>query len=87
MRNFVYENPGGCRHTHVILTGHADHRLELIIHCFAFNLLLSSGLREALFASSKPSRIHRTGRTGRRSRGDWGRAPRNQAEETRLMMD
>lgn len=63
------------------------HRQELIFHCFASNLLLSPLLHDALFASSKPSSSHRTGRTGRRSRGDWGSAPHYQTEETRLMMD
>lgn len=87
MRNFVSENPCGCRRTCGILTRHDDHRHELIIHCLAFNLLLSPLLHDALFASSTPSSIHRTGRTSRRSRGDWGSATHNQTEETRLMMD
>lgn len=60
MRNFVDENPLGCRRTRAILTRHDEHRHELLVR----NLLPSSLLHDALFASSNPSPIHRTGWTG-----------------------
>lgn len=56
MRNFVDENPLGCRRTRAILTRHDEHRHELIVH----NLHPSSLLHDALFASSNPSPLHRT---------------------------
>lgn len=52
---------------HVILTRHDDHRRELIMHCFAFILLLFALLPIAPFDSKNSFSIPQTGRI----RGDW----------------